>query len=76
MRRLWRKRASPIVKSRAVLEDAHTVRLVATGERVRAAYILIATGGIAQSRAAHPRHRARHFVERGVPSSPSCPTAC
>src|ERR671931_1859037 len=25
-----------IVKSRAVLEDAHTVRLVATGERIRA----------------------------------------
>jgi glutathione reductase (NADPH) len=33
-----------LVKSRAVLEDAHTVRLVATGQRVRAAYILIATG--------------------------------
>jgi glutathione reductase (NADPH) len=35
-----------IVKSRAVLEDAHTVRLLATGERVRAAHILIATGAI------------------------------
>jgi glutathione reductase (NADPH) len=34
-----------IVKSRAVFEDAHTVRL-ATGERVRAAHILIATGAI------------------------------
>ena len=33
-----------IVKSRAVIEDAHTVQL-ANGERVRAAYILIATGG-------------------------------
>ena len=33
-----------IVKSRAVLEDAHTVRLVATGETVRAKNILIATG--------------------------------
>ncbi len=33
-----------IVKSRAVIADAHTVQL-ATGERVRAAYILIATGG-------------------------------
>jgi glutathione reductase (NADPH) len=32
-----------IVKSRAVLEDAHTVRL-ATGARVRAAHVLIATG--------------------------------
>src|SRR6187431_1617726 len=34
-----------IVASRAVLEDAHTVRLAATGERVRAKTILIATGG-------------------------------
>ncbi len=33
-----------IVKTRAVLEDAHTVRLL-TGESVRARYILIATGG-------------------------------
>jgi len=33
-----------IVKSRAVLEDAHTVRLLATGETVRAERILIATG--------------------------------
>jgi glutathione reductase (NADPH) len=34
-----------IVKTRAVLEDAHTVRLVATGERVRARHILFANGG-------------------------------
>ena len=34
-----------IVRSRAVLEDAHRVRLVATGEIVRAKHILIATGG-------------------------------
>src|SRR5499426_3632566 len=33
-----------IVKSRAVLEDAHTVRLLATGERIRTRHILIATG--------------------------------
>ena len=33
------------VKSRAVLEDAHTVRILATGETVRAERILIATGG-------------------------------
>jgi glutathione reductase (NADPH) len=32
-----------IVKARAVLEDAHTVRL-STGERVKAAHILVATG--------------------------------
>jgi glutathione reductase (NADPH) len=34
-----------IVKTRAVLEDAHTVRLVATGERVHARHILLANGG-------------------------------
>jgi glutathione reductase (NADPH) len=38
------KSGAKIVKTRAVLEDAHTVRL-ATGETVRAKYILIATGG-------------------------------
>jgi glutathione reductase (NADPH) len=32
------------VASRAVLEDHHTVRLTASGERVRARHILIATG--------------------------------
>src|SRR5665213_327250 len=34
-----------VVKSRAELVDAHTVRLAATGETVRAKNILIATGG-------------------------------
>jgi glutathione reductase (NADPH) len=33
-----------ILKTRAVLEDAHTVRLLAGGRRVRAKHILIATG--------------------------------
>ena len=33
-----------LAKSRAVLEDAHTVRLAATGEKVRPRHILIATG--------------------------------
>jgi glutathione reductase (NADPH) len=33
-----------IVKSRAVFEDAHTIRIVATGARIRAAHVLIATG--------------------------------
>jgi glutathione reductase (NADPH) len=33
-----------LVKSRVVFEDAHTLRLVATGERIHAAHILIATG--------------------------------
>ena len=34
-----------IVKSRAMLDDAHNVRLVSTGAHVRAEQILIATGG-------------------------------
>src|ERR1700681_3617064 len=34
-----------IAKSRAVLEDARTVRLAATGEKIRAGHVLIATGG-------------------------------
>ncbi|WP_315772887.1 MULTISPECIES: glutathione-disulfide reductase [unclassified Bradyrhizobium] len=38
------KSGARIVKTRAVLEDAHTVRLT-TGETIRAKYILIATGG-------------------------------
>jgi glutathione reductase (NADPH) len=38
------KTGARIVKTRAVLEDAHTVRLM-TGEKVTAKYILIATGG-------------------------------
>ncbi len=33
-----------LVKSRAVIEDAHTVRLVATGARIHAGHILVATG--------------------------------
>jgi len=33
-----------VMKSRAVLEDAHTVRLVADGRLVRARHILVATG--------------------------------
>ncbi|WP_024516130.1 glutathione-disulfide reductase [Bradyrhizobium sp. Tv2a-2] len=38
------KSGTRIVKTRAVLEDAHAVRL-ATGEKVTAKYVLIATGG-------------------------------
>jgi glutathione reductase (NADPH) len=34
-----------VVKSRAVLEDAHTIRLLADGRRITAKHILIATGG-------------------------------
>ncbi|WGR96976.1 glutathione-disulfide reductase [Bradyrhizobium sp. ISRA443] len=38
------KSGARVVKTRAVLEDAHTIRL-ATGETVTAKYVLIATGG-------------------------------
>jgi glutathione reductase (NADPH) len=38
------KAGAKVVKTRAVLADAHTLQL-ASGERVRAAHILIATGG-------------------------------
>src|ERR1700720_174682 len=38
------KSGAQIVKTRAVFEDAHRLRL-ATGETVRAKYVLIATGG-------------------------------
>src|SRR6201747_2148602 len=38
------KSGAKVVKTRAVLEDAHTLRLM-TGEKVTAKYILIATGG-------------------------------
>jgi glutathione reductase (NADPH) len=38
------KSGARVVKTRAVLEDAHTIRLV-TGEVVRAKIVLIATGG-------------------------------
>jgi len=34
-----------IVKSRAVIEDATTIRLLTSGARVRCSYILVATGG-------------------------------
>src|SRR5437879_4765198 len=47
------KSGAKVVKTRAVLEDAHTVRL-ATGEKVTAKYILIATGGAPNHGAAFP----------------------
>jgi glutathione reductase (NADPH) len=34
-----------IIDSRVVIEDAHTVRILKTGARLRAKYILVATGG-------------------------------
>ncbi len=39
------KAGAEIVKSRAVIEDPHTVRLLANGAHVSADYILVATGG-------------------------------
>src|ERR1700686_1071311 len=47
------KSGAKVVKTRAVLEDAHTVRL-ATGEKVTAKYILIAAGGAPNHGAAFP----------------------
>src|SRR3954449_8224793 len=38
------KSGARVVKSRAIFEDAHTLRL-ASGERLTAKYVLIATGG-------------------------------
>ena len=43
-----------IVRDRAVIEDPHTVRLVASGERVRARVILVAVGGTAVKEPAIP----------------------
>ena len=61
------KAGARIVKTRAVLEDAHTLRLM-TGEKVTAKYILIATGGAPNHGPRDPRHRARDFLQRGVSS--------
>lgn len=47
------KSGAKIVKTRAVFEDPHTLRL-GTGEVVRAKYILIATGGTPNNGAAIP----------------------
>ena len=44
-----------LVKSRAVLEDAHTVRILSTGARVKAETILIATGAWPHLRAENSR---------------------
>jgi len=45
-----------IIESRAVLEDAHTVRLTADGRKVTAETILIATGGRPAPHPALPGH--------------------
>jgi glutathione reductase (NADPH) len=47
------KSGASVVKTRAVFEDAHTLRL-ATGEKVNTKYVLIATGGAPNHGAAIP----------------------
>jgi glutathione reductase (NADPH) len=47
------KAGAKVVKTRAVLEDAHTLKL-GTGETVRSKYVLIATGGAPNHGAAIP----------------------
>ncbi len=47
------KSGAKVIKTRAVLEDAHTIRL-ASGEKVRSKYVLIATGGAPNHGAAIP----------------------
>src|SRR6202022_3889844 len=68
-----------LVKSRAVIEDAHTVRLLASGEGVRAEHILIATGAaphpgaeiaglelvISSNEAFHLERLPRHILIQG-----------
>jgi glutathione reductase (NADPH) len=68
-----------ILKSRAVLDDAHTLRMANDGERIRAAHVLIATGGapsrdedipgiehvISSNEAFHLPELPRHVVVQG-----------
>jgi glutathione reductase (NADPH) len=72
------KSGARIVKTRAVFEDAHTLRL-ATGEAVRSKYVLVATGGapnhgtaipgiehvISSNEAFHLRELPRRIVIQG-----------
>jgi glutathione reductase (NADPH) len=51
-----------VEKSRAEFEDAHTLRLVADGRRIRARHVLIATGG-------HPDMPAIPGIERAISSN-------
>lgn len=48
------KSGAQIVKSRAVIEDKHTVRLLENDRKITARYILIATGGAPNHGAAIP----------------------
>ena len=63
---LLEKSGVKVFKSRATLTDAHTVQ-VANGDRVKAAHVLISTGGTPSLWRQNSRHRTRHLVQRGVP---------
>src|SRR6266568_3204508 len=49
-----------LVKGRAVLKDAHTVRLLSTGEEIRTGHILIATGAAPSH--GHPIMGIEHVI--------------
>ena len=51
-----------VVKSRAVLEEAHVVRLLTSGARIRAGYVLVATG-------AYPSNGAIPGIEHVISSN-------
>ena len=61
------KAGARIVKTRAVFEDAHTLRL-STGETVTREIHPDRHRRRAQSRPDDSRHRARHLLQRGLPS--------
>jgi glutathione reductase (NADPH) len=51
-----------VVKSRAILEEPHVVRLLASGARIRARYVLVATG-------AHPSNGTIPGIEHVISSN-------
>ena len=60
------KSGAQVVKARAVLEDAHTLRL-SDGKKITAQTILIATGGRPNHGPGNSRHRARDLFRRRLP---------
>ena len=69
--RLSRRPARHIHRTRAVLEDAHTVRLLDRQDGHREIHP-DRDRRRAQPRPGHPRHRARDLLERGVSSARRC----
>ena len=65
------KSGARVLKTRAVLEDAHTVRL-ATGEARARQICADRNRRRAEPRRRHSRHRARDLLERGVSTCRSC----